>query len=75
VSANTTSISEAEPQFYCPTTSGYGQETGKFSPTKTGKLSPTVTKVVPREKFLGFLRFRNLGKAIDLLSHISETHD
>ncbi len=43
VSANTTSISEAEPQFYCPTTSGYGQETGKFSPTKTGKLSPTVT--------------------------------
>ncbi|HOO02002.1 MAG TPA: hypothetical protein PLE76_04770, partial [Rectinema sp.] len=43
MSANTTSISEAEPQFYCPTTSGYGQETGKFSPTKTGMLSPTVT--------------------------------
>ena len=46
VSANTTSISEAEPQFYCPTTSGYGQETGKFSPTKTGKLSPTVTPLL-----------------------------
>jgi len=44
VSANTTSILEAEPQLYCPTTSGYGQETGNFSPTKTGKLSPTVTR-------------------------------
>jgi hypothetical protein len=29
-------LPEAEPLFHCPTTSGYGQETGKFKPTLTG---------------------------------------
>jgi hypothetical protein len=31
------------PSLITQQTSGYGQETGKFSPTKTGMLSPTVT--------------------------------
>ncbi len=39
-------------------------------------FSPSLIKeeVVPREQFLGLLRFRNLGKAIDLLAHIGEAH-
>jgi len=44
VFGSTPILPEAEPLFHCPTTSGYGQETGKFSPTKTGKLPPTVTQ-------------------------------
>jgi len=35
VSANITSISEAEAQLYCLATSGYAQEAGKLSPTVT----------------------------------------
>jgi len=41
---STTIVPEAEPLFYCPATPGYGQETGKFSPTKTGSLIPTATE-------------------------------
>jgi len=45
-----------------------------FSEIKPFSPSLIKDKVVPREQFLGLLRFRNLGKAIDLLAHIGEAH-
>jgi len=55
-SDSTSIVREAEPQLYCLATSGYGQETGKFSPTNLGKLSPTVTirQISETKPFYGY---------------------